>query len=97
MIDFEPLKRACAAAEIVVSDRRLPRTCVPRWLKADRSFLSRSGGLAITLGERPNVVTVRQRVGDHPWAEKAGAYEKGRRNDGRREAVTPDLTRGPSS
>ncbi|HEX8533559.1 MAG TPA: ComEC/Rec2 family competence protein [Allosphingosinicella sp.] len=70
MIDFEPLKRACAAADIVVSDRRLPRTCVPRWLKADRFFLARSGGLSISLGERPRVVTVRERVGDHPWAER---------------------------
>lgn len=82
MIDFEPLKRACAAADIVVSDRRLPRTCVPRWLKADRFFLARSGGLAITLGERPHVVTVRQRVGDHPWAESAGG--RGSANENRR-------------
>ena len=70
MIDYEPLKRACAGVDIVVSDRRLPRTCVPRWLKADRFFLSRSGGLSISLGRQPHVVTVRQRVGDHPWAEK---------------------------
>src|SRR3546814_18914072 len=30
---FEP---ACADADIVVSDRRLPYWCAPRWLKADR-------------------------------------------------------------
>ncbi|HEY9284512.1 MAG TPA: hypothetical protein VIP46_13730, partial [Pyrinomonadaceae bacterium] len=64
-MDFEPLKHACAQADIVVSDRRLPRTCVPRWLKADRAFLAGTGGLAITLGERPRVVTVRDRVGSH--------------------------------
>lgn len=66
-VDYEPLERACAAADIVVSDRSLPRTCVPRWLKADRAFLERTGGLAITLGDRPRVVTVRDRVGRHPW------------------------------
>src|SRR3546814_9247171 len=41
---FEP---ACADADIVVSDRRLPYWCAPRWLKADRTLLQRTGGLAI--------------------------------------------------
>lgn len=67
-VDFGPLSKACAEADIVVSDRRLPRTCVPRWLKADRAFLARSGGLSITLGERPRVSTVADRIGGHPWA-----------------------------
>jgi competence protein ComEC len=67
LVDFEPLKRACAAADIVVSDRTLPRTCVPRWLKADRAFLRKSGGLAITLGKEPSVLSVASRTGGHPW------------------------------
>ncbi len=75
LIDFEPLKRACAAADIVVSDRRLPRTCTPRWLKADRAFLERSGGLAVRLGDTAHVVTVRERVGQHPWAIYRGVKE----------------------
>jgi competence protein ComEC len=53
LLDFDPLKRACAEADIVVSDRRLPSTCIPRWIKADRAFLHKTGGLAITLGENP--------------------------------------------
>jgi competence protein ComEC len=61
--------RACAEADIVVADRRLPRGCNPRWLRADRAFLRSTGGLAITLGERPHVATVAERVGRHPWAE----------------------------
>jgi competence protein ComEC len=69
LVDFAPLARACAAADIVVSDRRLPRTCVPRWLKADRALLARTGGLAVTLGERPHVDTVTARVARHPWAD----------------------------
>jgi competence protein ComEC len=66
-VDYDPLERACAAADIVVSDRTLPRTCVPRWLKLDRAFLTQTGGLAITLGDTPRIVTVRERVGSHPW------------------------------
>jgi competence protein ComEC len=60
--------RACAAADLVVSDRRLPPGCSPRWLKADRTLLARSGGLAIRFGEPPRVDTVADRVGRHPWA-----------------------------
>jgi len=59
--------RACAEADIVVSDRRLPRSCVPRWLKADRDLLSRTGGLAIRLGASPRVETVASAAGAHPW------------------------------
>ena len=63
------LNRACAAADIVVSERRLPKTCRPRWLKADRGLLSRTGGLAIRL-DGPSVRTVR-RAGDlHPWVRQ---------------------------
>jgi competence protein ComEC len=59
---------ACAAADIVVSDRVLPRACTPRWLRADLAFLRRTGGLAITLGDPPAVTTVAEREGRHPWA-----------------------------
>ena len=34
------MNRACAAADIVVSERRLPRTCRPRWFKADQVLLA---------------------------------------------------------
>ena len=68
-VDFGPLAKACAEADIVVSDRRLPSTCNPRWLKADRPFLARSGGLSIVLGSDPEVTSVRDRVGDHPWVD----------------------------
>jgi competence protein ComEC len=69
LVPVEALRRACAEADIVVSDRRLPAPCRPRWLKADRDFLARSGGLAITLGATPRVTTVAS--GDkHPWVTK---------------------------
>ena len=64
-LDFGPMAQACAAADIVVSDRRLPSTCRPRWLKADRALLARTGGLAVTLGAEPEVAIAAS--GSHPW------------------------------
>lgn len=68
-IDWATITQACANADIVVSDRRLPHGCTPYWLKLDRSVLERSGGLAIYLGKEPRVDTVAARVGIHPWAD----------------------------
>ncbi len=68
LVAIEAMNRACAGADIVVSDRRLPRTCVPRWLKLDRAFLARSGGIAITLGNHARVTIVADQLGRHPWA-----------------------------
>ena len=39
LVAWEEMRRACAEADIIVADRRLPRGCVPRWLKADRAML----------------------------------------------------------
>ncbi|HEX9931366.1 MAG TPA: ComEC/Rec2 family competence protein [Allosphingosinicella sp.] len=66
-VEVPAFARACAEADIVVSDRRLPRSCVPRWLKADRLFLARTGGLAIRFGSPPRVETVAAGTGEHPW------------------------------
>jgi competence protein ComEC len=72
LVPVEALRKACAEADIVVSDRRLPAPCRPRWLKADRDLLGRSGGLAITLGPMPKVATTAS--GDrHPWVRSAPA------------------------
>jgi competence protein ComEC len=60
------LVRACAQADIVVSDRRLPRACTPRWLKLDRAALRQSGGVALYLAEQRRV-TVRVPGDTHPW------------------------------
>jgi len=68
-IDWQQLTSACAAADIAISDRRLPRGCTPRWLKLDREILARTGGLAIYLGREPRIDSVADRVGAHPWAE----------------------------
>jgi competence protein ComEC len=73
LVPSAALHRACAAADIVVSDRRLPRTCRPKWLKADRSLLRKTGGLSIVLGRAPQVRTVAEQVGKHPWVQ-LGSY-----------------------
>jgi len=67
-IDWQSFTSACAAADVIVSDRRLPRSCVPRWLKLDREALARTGGVSISLGTMPRVDTVADHVGEHPWA-----------------------------
>jgi competence protein ComEC len=68
-VRWEQMVRACAEADIVVADRLLPRACAPRWLRADRAFLRRSGGLSIVLGDSPRVATVADQVGRHPWRQ----------------------------
>jgi competence protein ComEC len=66
----DEMLRACAGADIVVADRNLPRGCNPRWLRADRAFLQRTGGLSIMLGDPPAVAAVADSVGNHPWAAR---------------------------
>jgi competence protein ComEC len=62
---------ACRTADIVISERRLPRRCTPSWLRLDRETLRRTGGVAITLGTG-RVETV-VRAGDmHPWVVASG-------------------------
>ncbi len=57
---------ACAAADIVVSDRRLPDWCRPRWLKLDAAALAQSGAVAIWLDVQ-RVATAADAAGDRPW------------------------------
>ncbi|MEN2748361.1 ComEC/Rec2 family competence protein [Sphingomonas sp. T9W2] len=64
-VPWAELVAACRRADIVVSDRRLPPACTPRWLKLDRMTLARTGGVAISLAAG-RVTTVRQ-GGQHPW------------------------------
>lgn len=69
-IEERALPAACSKADIVIADRSLPRSCAPRWLKADRTMLRQTGGLAIHLaGQR--IETVAQREGRHGWWQAA--------------------------
>ena len=65
-VPIDELNAACARADIVISDRWLPRTCTPKWLKADKRMLSETGGLAIDLS-RERVQTVADSQGHQGW------------------------------
>jgi competence protein ComEC len=46
----------------------LLRECIPRWLKLDRNSLVQTGGLSLVFGAEPQVESVDDRVGNHPWS-----------------------------
>jgi competence protein ComEC len=71
-LPIEQLSSACRSVDIVVSDRRLPRTCTPRWLKLDAPTLRRTGGVAIALSSG-RIVTVRAPGDRHPWMLRVSA------------------------
>jgi competence protein ComEC len=75
-IDWVEFTAACASADIVVSDRRLPRGCVPRWLKLDAAALGQTGGLAIYLSGKPHIDSVADHVGLHPWRQEPTQYRR---------------------
>jgi competence protein ComEC len=65
-VDYADMMPLCVAADIAISDRNLPRSCAPRWLKLDRTWLAKTGGVTITL-DGPVVRTVRRPEAKHPW------------------------------
>ncbi len=66
LIEERALAAACDQSDIVIADRFLPRSCRPRWLKADRRFLQEQGGTALYLGEE-RIETVAKGQGEHGW------------------------------
>ncbi|MGB7408670.1 MAG: ComEC/Rec2 family competence protein [Pontixanthobacter sp.] len=68
-IDERALAAACDMSDIVIADRYLPRSCQPKWLKADRRMLNRTGGLTIHLDNR-NITSVAESQGEHGWWKK---------------------------
>lgn len=66
LVPWRQLSAQCRDADIVISDRRLPRSCLPRWLKLDRPFLRRHGGVSVSL-ERQEVKTALDPDDRHPW------------------------------
>ena len=65
-LPWSAFAETCRSVDIVVSDRRLPRSCTPHWLKLDKTLLSKTGGLAISLAS-PQVESVFRGTDDHPW------------------------------
>jgi competence protein ComEC len=68
MVPIAELIAACRSADVVVSERGLPKRCSPRWLKLDRRVLRRTGGVALTLGTG-TVVTILTAGDRHPWRD----------------------------
>jgi competence protein ComEC len=66
------LAAACALSDVVVADRWLPASCRPRWLKADRGLLERTGGLALDL-TAGRARSVAETQGEHGWWRRPGA------------------------
>ncbi len=66
LVPVDALIVACAHADIVVSERLLPRGCRPRWLRLDRSVLAETGGVSIALASG-SVRTVLHPGDRHPW------------------------------
>jgi competence protein ComEC len=61
---------ACKRVDIVISERWLPSSCRPRWIKADRNMLEQSGGLAFYLTDQ-KLVSVNESNAHTPWVKAA--------------------------
>lgn len=66
LVPAKELISLCRRADVVVSERRVPRACRGRWLTLDRETLARTGGVRVTFASR-EVATVRQAGDAHPW------------------------------
>ena len=86
LIPIADLAAACRNADIVISERRLPRTCTPRWLKLDRSLLGKTGGLAITLATG-RIVSATTPGDRHPWRDPPLVHQPRDRASPRRPAT----------
>ena len=74
MVPSMEMAAACKRVDIVISDRRLPYSCKPRWLKADRGTLSQTGGLAFYLSEE-RVESVNARQHHVPWFKEPAPFQ----------------------
>jgi competence protein ComEC len=97
-IDWAELVHACAAADIVVSDRWLPSGCLPRWVKFDRRLLETTAGVAVFLAPTPRIDSVAREVGEHPWAEppRSATHRSGRRPSSHNRSGTEQAWRQPA-
>ena len=68
LVPWEAMTALCRSADIVVSDRRLPQGCTPRWMKLDREALAKTGGVAISFRDA-RVRSVAGAAGRHPWVD----------------------------
>jgi competence protein ComEC len=79
LVEWPTMIDLCSRVDIMVSDRRLPKGCTPKWLKLDRPTLAKSGGVAIRFSPKPVVVAEPPFASDHPW-NKLKQKRQARRN-----------------
>ncbi|WP_264588498.1 ComEC/Rec2 family competence protein [Sphingobium sp. B8D3D] len=72
LVPYPELVAACAQADLVIADRRLPPGCVPRWAKLDRPALSAMGGALVLLDSR-EIVPGHDPRSRHPWIAGTGS------------------------
>ena len=68
LVPWREMVAACAAADVVVSERRVPDACTPRRLTLDRPALARTGGVALWFGDG-RIRTSRRPDARHPWRD----------------------------
>jgi competence protein ComEC len=95
MVEERALAAACERADVVIADRRLPRSCRPRRLKADRALLARTGGLALDLRSGA-VTTVAASQGEHGWWRPGSPARHARAAEGYTNVTPKPLERTPS-
>ena len=66
MAEYQALIAACNAADIVISDRNMPKACQPNLLLS-REPLNESGGAILHLAEQPQWLSNPSGLSDHPW------------------------------
>jgi competence protein ComEC len=66
-VAWRELVAVCASSDIVVSERRLPGACKPRWLRLDRRVLDATGGVA--LGFAGGAVRTVHTAAHQPWLD----------------------------
>jgi len=69
LVPYVDFIAACAAADLVIADRRLPQGCTPRWAKLDRPTLAAMGGARIMIAQR-RIIGGREPGDRHPWVAR---------------------------
>ncbi len=96
-IEERALAAACERSDIVVADRYLPRSCKPRWLRADKRLLDERGGLALHLASE-RIVDVAGSQGAHGWWRgEGGVGAQSDRRGGGGGAANPQPPPRPSA
>lgn len=66
MAEYDALINACNQADILITDRNMPKACQPKLLLG-RDALAESGGAILHLAEQPIWLSRPSDQSDHPW------------------------------